>query len=136
MSAKKTVLEVDEPVVEADEPCGHINRHHTNEKGQLAPLACTRPRGHSGDHFATYTRLFPDPITNEKGITIKMNYTQGEAGTYWRDDAATPASEIKPDEAPQMTQYQRDLVMQLLQRNPSWNAQKAIAEAKMMKEWR
>ena len=118
------------------EACGHINRHHTDTSGKLAPLACTLPKGHTGDHYATYIRNVPEYITNERGVAVKVIQNQTEGETYWQDIAGTPASEITPEEVPQMTGYQRDLVMQILQRNPKMSATEAIAKAKLTKEWR
>jgi hypothetical protein len=116
--------------------CGHINRHHTDTSGKLTPLACTLEPGHTGDHSAAYTRNVPEYITDHKGIAIKVIQNPTEAVTYWRDEAGTPASEIVPEEVPQMTGYQRDLVMQILQRNPKMSTTEAIEKAKSMKEWR
>lgn len=125
-------------VVSPEHPplCGHINRHHTDEKGQLSPLACTLSPGHAGDHYARYTRLYPDPIVDHRGTIIKMNYTTGEAETYWNDIAGTPAKDIKPEQIDQLTAYQQDLIMQVLRKNPGMTAQDALAEARNSKAWR
>lgn len=114
--------------------CQHINKQHYNGK-RLEDLQCDLPAGHKGDHHGHYVRLVPDPITDAKGIVVKEYYNEEKAETYWNDAAGKPVSEIKPDAIPQMTDYQKDLVMAVLKRDPTMQLEKAVEAAKANGAW-
>lgn len=118
-----------------EETCQHINKQHYNAKGKLEDLQCDLPEGHKGDHHATYSRLIPDPLTDAKGIVIKEYYNEEEAEAFWGDAAGTPTSGIKPADIPQMTDYQKDLVMAVLKRDPTMQLEKAVEVAKTSGAW-
>lgn len=126
---------VKEPKVQAPETCGHINRHHYNAAGRLEELACTLLPKHTGDHSATYKKNVGDPVHDEKGRVIKVEYHEEEATAVWNDAAGKPAADIQEGEIAQMTLFQKDLVMQLLAKNPTLTVDQAVAQAKQMPEW-
>lgn len=98
-------------------------------------MACDLPKGHTGDHHAIYLKNVPEYVTNEKGTPIKVNYHEEEAETYWGELAGTPANEIKSGEITQLTGYQKDLLMEVMKKNPLLSAEQALAVAKLEKNW-
>lgn len=116
--------------------CGHINKHYFNTQGKLEDLACDLPKGHTGDHHAIALRNMPEYTHDHKGIPIKVVYTETETETYWGDMAGTPAKEITAGEVSQLTAYQRDILMELMKKNPALSAEQALAAAKLEKNWR
>jgi len=115
--------------------CGHINRHYYNPKGRLEDLACDLPKGHTGDHHAKHLINVPDPIVDSKGGVIEQHYRQEEADAYWGDAAGTPAQDIKAKDIPQLSQFQKDLVAEVMKSNPGMSAEDAVAEAKNSPIW-
>lgn len=115
--------------------CGHINKQHTGTDGKLEDLVCNLPEGHKGDHKAKHQRNIPDYEHDDKGKVKKVTYHQEEVETSWGDAAGTPASQIQEEVVPQMSLLQKDLVMQILSREPALDVKMAVAKAKMSKEW-
>lgn len=115
--------------------CGHVNKQYTGTDGKLQDLSCTLPKEHSGDHKARHMRKIGTPVTNEKGHTLRMEYHEEEVEASWSDAAGKPVSEISEEPVLQMSLLQKDLVMQILTRNPAMDVKQAIAQAKLSKEW-
>lgn len=115
--------------------CPHINKQHYNTKGKLEDLQCDLPAGHKGDHHAVYIRLTPNHIADARGIVVKEHYDEDAADVFWGDAAGTLASGIRPAEVQQMTDYQKDLVMMELKRDPTLPLEKAVALAKEKGTW-
>lgn len=126
---KKDASEVKEPL------CGHVNKQHYGTKGKLEDLACTLPAGHAGNHSSPYKRLVGTPVTDEKGRVIKQNYEEVDDVSWWSDAAGAPAEQVHIGSKDQMTLYQRDLVMQVIQKNPKLSVDQAIAQASASEEW-
>lgn len=68
--------------------CGHINQQFFNAEGRSVGLACTLPKGHTGNHEATYTL---------KGEPAIGSWTDG-AGNY--PPVASYSKKAKKNEAP------------------------------------
>ena len=115
--------------------CGHINKQHYNVQGRLEDLACTLPKGHSGDHYARHLRKTPNHVYNEKGIVIQARYDEVEAETFWGDVAGTPASDIKEKEMKQLTGFQKDLLMTVMSKNPDMTVEDAIKQVRETPAW-
>lgn len=138
--SKVNVSDIEQEVQAAEESkrkpkCKHVNKQHVNEKGVLQDLVCTLPENHAGDHRARHLRRVGEPVTNEKGVILKMEYHEEEVEASWNDVAGKPASEISEEPVLQMSLLQKDLVMQILTRNPAMDVKQAIAQAKLSKEW-
>lgn len=137
---KSELLEVSEaePVVVKEEKklCGHENKHAYGTNGKLEPLFCDLPKGHQGDHHARFQRNEPERTTNEKGMVVKVEFKAVEDDAYWNDAAGKPVSDIPEGSAIQMTQYQQDLVMEVMKKNPALTARQALAAAKELEAWR
>lgn len=116
--------------------CGHINKHYINPNGDLTDLACTLKPGHGGDHSAPCEKNVGSPVTNEKGITVKTAWVVEPSVAYWNDAASKPAVDIESEVVIDMTAYQKDLVMDMLKRNPTMDVDMAIAKAKMQDNWK
>jgi hypothetical protein len=116
-------------------PCNHVNKQHYNTDARLEDLACTLPKGHTGDHFAPYLRNVPDPITDLKGGVIQARYRQEEAEAWWSDAAGTPARDVKEGKIIQLSQFQKDIVAEILRKNPDMTAEAAIEQAKASPIW-
>lgn len=115
--------------------CGHVNKHFYNAKGKLQDLACDLPKGHAGDHHATYTRLVPEPLMNEKGQVVEERYNQTEDEAYWGDAAGVPAKDIHAEELPQLSEFQKDLVAAILKKTPGIPVEEAIRQARNSPVW-
>lgn len=115
--------------------CGHVNKQHTGTDGKLQDLSCILPKEHSGDHKARHMRKVGEPVTNEKGQVLRTEYHEEEVDASWGDVAGKPVSEISEEATLQMSLLQKDLVMQILTREPALDAKQAIAKAKLSKEW-
>lgn len=115
--------------------CGHVNKQHTGADGKLQDLSCSLTKNHDGDHKARHMRKIGEPVSNEKGQTLRMEYHEKEVESSWGDAAGKPASEISEEPVLQMSLLQKDLVMQILTRNPAMDVKQAIAQAKLSKEW-
>ena len=115
--------------------CDHVNKQHYNTKGRLEDLKCDLEEGHKGDHHAFYEKNVPDHETNDKGQVTKSRYTQETAEAWWGDLAGTPAKEITERPMPQLSQYQKDLLGDVLRKNPHLSAEQALAEAKNSPTW-
>jgi hypothetical protein len=115
--------------------CGHVNKQHYNVKGRLEDLPCDLLAGHAGDHHAAYQRNVPNHIYNNKGGVEKAQWDQVEAEAFWGNDAGTPAGDIKEKEAKQFTSFQRDLVQEILRKNPDLSADEAYKQAKESPVW-
>lgn len=124
------------PKEEQPSVCNHENKHAFNADGKLESLFCDLPKGHGGDHHAKYTRNQAERTTNEKGIVVKVEQKPVDEDAYWNDAAGTPVNEIKEGKVEQLTEYQHDLVMDVLKRNPNLTAKQAIAAAKELEAWR
>lgn len=133
MPPKAKADEVDE--VKAAGVCGHINKQHYGYDGKLEDLACALPGGHAGNHQAPYKRKVGTPVTNEKGMVVKMEYAEDETQSTWSDAAGVPAEQVHVGKAEQMTLYQRDLVLQIIQKNAKLTVEDAIAIASQSEEW-
>lgn len=115
--------------------CGHVNKQHFNAEGKLEDLACTLDPRHPGDHQAPYKKNVADHLYDEKNRIVKITYHLEDAVSYWNDSAGKPADKVKSGEVAQMTGFQRDLVMQILSRNPRLNVDQALAQARQSPEW-
>lgn len=134
----KAKSEVEEPaMVEVKKSlCNHENKHAFNEEGKLAPLFCDLPNGHQGDHHAKFTqRLQVVDEYDEKGRVRKSHFEDNEQDAHWNDAAGIPAAEIEENNIEQLTDYQRDLIMEVMRKNPSLNARQAKAAAKESELW-
>lgn len=116
-------------------PCGHINKHFYNSENRLTDLPCDLPDGHNGDHHARHVRLVPDHLVNEKGQVVQARYRTEEADAYWGDAAGIPAKDIHAVELPQLSEFQKDLVANLLRNHPELKAEDAVAEARKSPTW-
>lgn len=125
-----------EPVVVKEEKCGHINRHAFGVDGKPLPLACDLPKGHQGNHHAHYKKNQPEYVYGEKGRVVKVIQNVVDGETFWQNGAGVPVSEIKGAEAEQLTQYQLDIVADVMKKNPSLKPEQALAAAKLEKAWR
>lgn len=117
------------------EVCGHINKHSYNTRGKLEDLSCTLEKGHDGDHSAPYKKNVGESVHDEKGRIVSVKYTPEESIAYWNDGAGVLAKEIKVGDVGQMNMFQKDIVMQILSKNPNTPVEQAIAEAKERPEW-
>lgn len=146
MPRKKKVLAENPPVVEKSldsvewkggyaSKCGHVNKQHYNAKGRLEDLVCDREPGHDGDHHAICFRNVAEHVYNNKGVVVEEHYNQVEADSYWGNGAGVPAKDIKAGEAPQFSQFQRDLVAAILKTDPEMSAEEAYAKAKASPVW-
>lgn len=115
--------------------CGHINKHYVNHKGMLEDLRCDLPDGHSGDHHAIGRRKVSDPITDNKGRVVEERYHEEEVDAYWGDAAGVPAKEISEKPLPQLTQFQKDILSDVLKKNPEMKIEEAIEKAKESPIW-
>jgi len=78
------------PYNEADNICGHENKHFIDD----LPLVCDLPPGHAGNHSAEYETT----DYKQGGPTF-----QGKKRTYWSDLAGTPVDQIKQVPIPKTT---------------------------------
>lgn len=117
------------------EKCGHVNKQHYNTKSRLEDLVCDLEKDHKGDHHAFYQKNVPDHETDDKGRVTKSKYTQEEAEAYWGDMAGTPAKDISEVAMPQLSQFQKDLLGEVLKKNPNLTATEALAVAKSSPTW-
>lgn len=115
--------------------CGHVNRHHFGPDGQPLELVCDLEPHKTGDHHARYQKNIADPVMDEKGRVIKVNYHLEEADAWWGDAAGKPVADILEGDQVQMTLHQKDMVMEILSKDPRMTAQEAVARAKAMSEW-
>lgn len=115
--------------------CGHINRHHFGPDGKPLELACDLDPKHTGDHHAKYQKNVAEQTMDEKGRVIKVTYHQEEADAYWGDAASKPVAEIVEGKQVQMNLLQKEMVMEILNRDPRMTAQEAINIAKAKPEW-
>lgn len=82
--------------------CGHINRQHTGVDGELEDIACTLPKGHTGDHSAKVRVLQKQQYT-QKNPKLEyvwrdgLEYEVHAVDTFWSDAAGVPVTEVKPD---------------------------------------
>lgn len=129
----KEVTEVEE--VKKETKCGHVNKHHYGSDGRLQDISCELLKGHDGDHKAVYMKLIPDHITNNKGVVIEEHYREQLAETYWGDMAGTPASAISEKPMPQLTQFQKDILSDVLKKSPSLSIEAAIEQARSNPLW-
>jgi len=93
------VEEVQVPEVEL---CGHINRHSLGLDGKPDNLACTLPKGHTGNHSAEHYEV----ATQVSGMledVQSMEFNQLPDGKMeittlreWGDMAGIPAKDIVP----------------------------------------
>lgn len=115
--------------------CGHVNKQYYNTAGRLEDLSCTLPDGHSGDHSAESKINVPDHIHDEGGRVVKSRYTQEERTAYWSDSAGTPAAQITEKQLPQLTEFQKDLLSEVLRKNPSMEVSAAVEMARSNPLW-
>src|SRR3990167_7257259 len=115
--------------------CGHVNKHYYGLNGKLEDLTCTLEGGHTGDHSALHRRKVGTPVTDEKGRVISTTYEEVETLGAWNDAAGTPAANIIALDREQMTLYQRDLVLQIVQKNPKISIEDAVKLASGKEEW-
>jgi len=115
--------------------CGHVNKQHYNTKGRLEDLTCDLEKGHTGDHHAIYEKNVPDHETDDKGRVTKSRYAQEETEAYWGEMAGTPAKEISEAAVPQLSQFQKDLLGEVLKKSPNLTAEQALAVAKASPTW-
>ena len=132
MPKKVTEGETDQATIMT---CGFVNKQHHGTKGKLEDLACTLPAGHDGVHSAPYKRLVATPVTDEKGRVIKNSYEEVEDISRWSDAAGVPSDQVFANTSDQMTLYQRDMVLQIIQKNPKTTVEQAIAQASQSEEW-
>ena len=118
-----------------EELCGHINKQHYNTKGRLEDLKCDLEKGHAGDHHAVYEKNTPDHETDDKGRVTKSRYAQEEAEAYWGELAGTPAKEISEAAVPQLSQFQKDLLGEVLKKSPNLTTEQALVVAKASPTW-
>jgi hypothetical protein len=90
---------VHEPEEEPKGPCGHINRHSYNHKGELDPLECEKEEGHSGNHGTYhYEVIYGEPDHNPvTGIVKPSVQYEGERWVEWNDAAGIPVDKIQED---------------------------------------
>lgn len=132
----EAVIETPEIVKEIKHAaCGHITRHHYNAQGALEDLACVLPASHAGDHSAPYMKSVGEPVHDEKGRVVKTVYHEEQAVAYWNDSAGKPANRIREGEVGQMTLMQKDLVMQMLGKEPDLPIENAITKARALPQW-
>lgn len=124
------------PKKEKEEICGHVNKHYINTKGRLEDLTCDLPKGHAGDHHAVCVRKIPDPLTDNKGRVIEERYREEEADAYWGDVAGTPAKDITEKPMPQLSQFQKDLLAEVLKKNPTMSIESALQQAQESPLWK
>ncbi len=115
--------------------CGHVNRHRFGTDGNLQELTCDLKPEHAGDHHAKCMVNVPDYTTNEKGIVTSVKYHQEERDGYWTDAAGTPVKDIKVGEVPAMNMNQKDMVLDIMKKNPRLNVDQAITLARSTPEW-
>jgi hypothetical protein len=128
---------IEEPIKEPEpQVCGHVNRHSYGTDGKLQPLSCDLAPKHEGDHHARHIRNVKDePETDAKGRVVKQTYHTEEAETWWKDAAGKPAHLIPEGEIGQMSLLQKDLVMQILNKNPKMPVADAVKQAKSNPAW-
>jgi hypothetical protein len=115
--------------------CGHVNKQHYNTKGKLEDLACDLEPKHAGDHHAKYQKNVPEPVTDEKGRVTNVNYHEEEADAYWTNAAGKPAKDISEGTVPQLSLMQKDLLAQLMARNPDMTVEVALEKVKTDPRW-
>lgn len=115
--------------------CGHISKHHYNAKGRLEDIACDLPKGHAGDHHAVYMKLVDDPETDLRGITVAHHYREVEADTFWGDAAGTPVNQIKEGKSLQLSNFQKDILADIMKGDESLKVEDALAIAKASPKW-
>jgi len=115
--------------------CGHVNRHHFGTDGKPLELVCDLDPKHTGDHHAKYQKNVADPVMDEKGRVVKVTYHQEESDAYWGDAAGKPVAEILEGKQVQMSLLQKDMVMEILNRDPRMTIQEATNIAKAKPEW-
>lgn len=115
--------------------CGHINKHFVNTDGRLKDLSCDLPKGHEGDHHAKAFKNVADNTYDLKGTVIRQEWRQEEVDACWGDAAGTPAKDIKEQPVVQLSQYQKDLVGEVLRKNPQLSVEDAIQQAKASPTW-
>jgi hypothetical protein len=124
-----------EPDVQEPARCGHINKHYHNPQGLLEDLACTLLAGHAGDHSAPCMKNVPEPTLNEKGQVVKTNYHAEPTVGYWSDAAGTPADQIQAGTIERMSLLQKDLVLQILTKDPGLSVPEAMQKARALPQW-
>jgi hypothetical protein len=121
---------------ETKEVCGHINKHYVNPKGRLEDLPCDLEKGHAGDHHAFCVHLVSDPLTNPKGQVIEERYREEQAEAWWSEAAGVPAKDITEAPMPQLSQYQKDILADILKRNPTMSVEVALKQAQESPLWK
>jgi hypothetical protein len=134
---EKNVVEkvVEKVKAAAVSTCGHVNKQHYNTKGKLEDLACDLEPKHAGDHHAKYRKNVGEPVTDEKGRVVRVDYHEEEADAYWNDAAGKPAASIHGREVEQTSLLQKDLIMQVMKENPHLTVEQATAQAKALPQW-
>lgn len=115
--------------------CQSVNKQFYGTDGKLSDIQCELHANHTGDHQAKYERKVADYIHNEKGQIIKTEYHLEPATASWNDFAEQKVEEYKELPAIQMNALQRDLVMDVLQKNPNLKIEEAIERAKASEGW-
>lgn len=128
-------IEGDETVQVVDLRCRHTNNHIYGTDGKLTSITCDLPKGHGGDHHAHYTKNVGEPVHDEKGRVKKVEYHEEEAETYWGDLAETPADQIQVGNTEQLSFLQKDLVLDILNRNPRLSINQATQQARALQQW-
>ena len=136
VTSEELTIEPAKPAKEAKfGGCGHVNRQHYGTDGKLLEIVCDLEPKHEGDHHARAMRNVPEPVTNEKGIVTSVKQRQEEVGTWWGDKAAALTRDVIANVAEQMSLLQKDLVMDILNKNPNLTVEQAIAQAKASNAW-
>jgi hypothetical protein len=115
--------------------CGHVNKQFYGVNGKLEDLACTREAGHKGDHFAPCLHNVPDHIYDQGGNVAKQHWVQEETVAAWGNAAGKPTTEIKEGKVNQLSQFQKDLVAQVLKENSGMGGEEALSVAKQSPAW-
>lgn len=115
--------------------CGHINKQHYSSKGRLEDVSCDRVKGHSGDHHAKYMKKVDAPETDVRGIVIEHHYHDEEADTYWGDAAGVPANEIKEGKILRLSNFQKDILADIMNHDNSLTVEEALKQAQTSPKW-
>lgn len=115
--------------------CGHVNRQAYGTNGKLQELVCDLEPKHKGDHHARAIRNVPEPVTDQKGITTSVKQREEEADAWWGDAAGKLTRDIIADVPEQMSLFQKDLVMGILNKNPNLTVEQALSQAKASPAW-
>lgn len=132
---ENVVMGVDGYESKGPELCGHISKHHYNSKGRLEDISCDFVKGHTGDHHAKYMKKVDAPETDVRGIVIEHHYHEEEADAYWGDAAGVPANEIKEGKTLQLTNFQKDILADIMNSDNSLSVEDALAKAKASPKW-